>query len=108
MKGQRIFPGIILIGFGLYFFLERSQIHIFTGFYTGPLYFVLLDLPFSFRPIMAKTFMLFFLVLYYLALALHFHLGQLIEAWPSNFGIFILIISIGFILQARKTKSGMF
>ena len=34
--------------------------------------------------------------------------GQLIKFWPSHFGIFILIISIGFILQSRKTKSGMF
>ena len=41
MKGQRIFPGIILIGFGLYFFLERSQIHLLQAFTLGPLYFVL-------------------------------------------------------------------
>ena len=33
MKTQRIFPGTILIGFGLYFFLEHSQIRNFSGLF---------------------------------------------------------------------------
>ncbi len=108
MKGQRIFPGIILIGFGLYFFLERSQIHIFTGFYTWPTLFCIVGLAFLIQAYYGKDVHAILPGVILFGFGVHFHLVQLIEAWPSHFGIFILIISIGFILQARKTKSGMF
>ena len=108
MKGQRIFPGIILIGFGLYFFLERSQIHIFAGFYTWPTLFCIVGIAFLIQAYYGKDVHAILPGVILFGFGAHFHLVQLIKAWPSHFGIFILIISIGFILQARKTKSGMF
>lgn len=107
MKGNHIFPGIILIGFGLYFFLERSNIHIFTGFYSWPTLFCMIGLAFLIQAYYGGDVHAILPGVILFGFGLHFHLGQLIEAWPSDFGIFILILSIGFILQARKTKSGM-
>lgn len=108
MKGQRIFPGIILIGFGLYFFLERSHIQIFTGFYTWPTLFCIVGLAFLIQAYYGKDVYAILPGVIFLGFGLHFHLARFIDGWPTHYGIFIFIISIGFILQARKTKSGMF
>lgn len=108
MKGQRILPGIILIGFGLYFFLERSQIQIFTGFYSWPTLFCIVGLAFLIQAYYGKDVHAILPGVILFGFGAHFHLVKLLNFWPSHFGVFILIISIGFILQARKTKSGMF
>lgn len=39
MKTQRIFPGTVLIGFGLYFFLNIPKWKSFQAFIAGPLYY---------------------------------------------------------------------
>lgn len=42
MKNQRIFPGIILIGFGAYFLLQQSHITLLNNFIRGRPCFLLL------------------------------------------------------------------
>lgn len=108
MKAQRIFPGIILIGFGLYFFLERSQITFFSGFYSWPTFLCIVGLAFLIQAYYGKDNQSILPGVILFGFGAHFHLIKHVAAWPHHFGIFILIISIGFILQARKTKLGMF
>ncbi len=36
MKQQRIFPGVILLGFGAYFYLQQAHIILFSEFFTWP------------------------------------------------------------------------
>jgi hypothetical protein len=36
MKNQRIFPGIILIGFGVFFFWQQAKISLFAEFISWP------------------------------------------------------------------------
>ena len=46
MKNQRIFPGIILIGFGAYFFLQQTGITIFQQFSTWPTLLIIVGIAF--------------------------------------------------------------
>lgn len=108
MKAQRIFPGITLIGFGLYFLLERSHITIFKGFYSWPTLLCIVGLAFLIQAYYGKDHNVILPGIILFGFGAHFHLVKLLDTWPNHYGIFILIISIGFILQARKTKSGMF
>ena len=46
MKQQRIFPGIILIGFGAYFYLQQANIVLFQEFFTWPTLLIIVGLAF--------------------------------------------------------------
>ncbi|MGG0287420.1 DUF5668 domain-containing protein [Peribacillus butanolivorans] len=107
MKTQRIFPGIVLIGFGLYFFLEHSQIEIFPGFFSWPTLLCIVGIAFLIQAYSGNEFDSILPGVILLGFGAHFHIVENLDIWPDNIGIFILIISLGFILRARKTKSGM-
>jgi cadmium resistance protein CadD (predicted permease) len=107
MKTQRIFPGIVLIGFGLYFFLEHSQIEIFPGFFSWPTLLCIVCIAFLIQAYSGNEFDSILPGVILLGFGAHFHIVENLDIWPDNIGIFILIISLGFILRARKTKSGM-
>ncbi|WP_409301998.1 LiaF transmembrane domain-containing protein [Peribacillus sp. SCS-155] len=108
MKTQRIFPGVILIGFGLYFFLEQSQVDIFPGFYTWPTLLCIVGIAFLAQAYAGKDNESILPGVILFGFGLHFHMIERFKAWPDHIGIFILIIALGFILKARKTNSGMF
>ncbi|WP_285765558.1 DUF5668 domain-containing protein [Peribacillus sp. SI8-4] len=108
MKTQRIFPGIVLIGFGLYFFLEHSQIEIFPDFYSWPTLLCIVGAAFLIQAYSGNEFESILPGVILLGFGAHFHIVKNLEIWPDNIGIFILIISLGFILRARKTNTGMF
>ncbi|RFU65901.1 LiaI-LiaF-like domain-containing protein [Peribacillus glennii] len=107
MKAQRIFPGTILIGFGLYFFLEESRIEIFSGFYTWPTLLCIVGLAFLSQAYGGNDHEAILPGVILFGFGLHFHIVNKYRIWPDNVGIFILIISLGFILRAKKTNSGM-
>lgn len=107
MKKQRIFPGIILIGFGLYFFLEHSAIEIFPGFFSWPTLLCIVGIAFLVQAYSGNEYESILPGVILLGFGAHFHIANNLEIWPDNLGIFILIISLGFILRTRKTNSGM-
>lgn len=107
MKGQRIFPGTILIGFGLYFFLQQSNIEIFPGFYTWPTLLCIVGLGFLSQGYGGKDYEAILPGVILFGFGLHFHVVNTLQIWPDHIGIFILIIALGFILRARKTNGGM-
>lgn len=43
----------------------------------------------------------------FLGFGIHFHVVHTLKLWPNELGIFILIISLGLMLQGSKAKSGM-
>ncbi|MCY9139245.1 LiaF transmembrane domain-containing protein [Peribacillus frigoritolerans] len=108
MKTHRIFPGIVLIGFGLYFFLEHSQIEIFPGFFSWPTLLCIVGAAFLIQAYSGNEYESILPGVILLGFGAHFHIAENLEMWPDDIGIFILIISLGFILRARKTNSGMF
>jgi hypothetical protein len=108
MKNQKIFPGIILIGFGAYFFMQQSGISIFEKFYTWPTLLIIVGLAFLGQGYMAKDYEAILPGVILLGFGVHFHVVGHLAFWPNQIGTFILIIALGFFLRFQKTKSGLF
>ncbi|WP_026693756.1 LiaI-LiaF-like domain-containing protein [Peribacillus kribbensis] len=108
MKSQRLFPGVILIGFGLYFFLEKSGIEVFQGFFTWPTLLMIVGIAFLVQGYGARDYEAILPGVILTGFGIHFHVVNKLKIWPDHIGIFILIIGLGFVLRAKETRSGMF
>ncbi|MDQ0197115.1 LiaI-LiaF-like domain-containing protein [Neobacillus ginsengisoli] len=109
MKNQRMFPGIILIGFGAYFFLQQSGITLFQNFYTWPTLIIIVGIAFLAQGYAAKDYESILPGVILLGFGLHFHIAGRLTFWPDNsIGPFILILSLGFFLRFQKTGTGLF
>ncbi|MBY0123983.1 LiaI-LiaF-like domain-containing protein [Bacillus sp. S/N-304-OC-R1] len=108
MKNQRIFPGIILIGFGAYFFLQQSNITVFQAYLTWPSLLMIIGVAFLFQGYGAKDYQAILPGVILTGFGLHFHVVNRLDIWPDHIGTFILIIALGFLLQYQKTRSGLF
>jgi hypothetical protein len=109
MKNQRIFPGIILIGFGTYFLLQQTGITIFQQFFTWPTLLIIVGIAFLGQGYSAKEHEAILPGVIMAGFGLHFHLVGKVSFWPINtIGMLILIISVGFFLRFQKTNSGLF
>ncbi|OIK14367.1 DUF5668 domain-containing protein [Bacillus sp. MUM 13] len=108
MKSQRIFPGLILIGFGLYFFLKQANIELFQGFFNWPTILCIVGIAFLIQAYSGKDNEAILPGVILFGFGLHFHVVHRLEIWPDNIGVFILIIALGFILRARASSTGLF
>ncbi|WP_110927107.1 LiaF transmembrane domain-containing protein [Bacillus massiliglaciei] len=107
MKSQKIFSAVILIGFGLYFFLQHSHIEIFAGFYSWPTLLCITGLAFLLQAYKEKEHSSILPGIVLFGFGLHFHISGLFELWPGDIAAFMLILALGTILQARKLKASM-
>jgi hypothetical protein len=108
MKNQRIFPGVILIGFGAYFFLEQSQTTFFQEYLSWPTLLMIVGIAFLFQGYMAKDYEAILPGVVLTGFGLHFNVVNRLEIWPNHIGTFILIIALGFLLRYQKVKAGLF
>ncbi|MCM3568372.1 LiaF transmembrane domain-containing protein [Neobacillus mesonae] len=109
MKNQRIFPGIILIGFGIYFLLQQAGVSFFQTFSTWPTLIIIVGLAFLGQGYGAKDAESILPGVIMFGFGLHFLLAGRITSWPHNhIGMLILIISIGFFLRFQRTNNGLF
>ncbi|WP_456273850.1 LiaI-LiaF-like domain-containing protein [Bacillus sp. AK031] len=108
MKGQRLFPGMILIGFGIYFYLEQSNVTIFREFYTWPTLLIIVGAAFLAQGYKGKDYESILPGTILTGFGLHFHVTKMAALWPDHIGIFILIISLGFLLRYQRTGNGLF
>ncbi|WML45574.1 LiaI-LiaF-like domain-containing protein [Neobacillus sp. PS3-40] len=108
MKNQQIFPGIILIGFGAYFFLQQSGITIFEQFYTWPTLLIIVGIAFLGQGYIAKDYEAILPGVILLGFGVHFHIIGHLAIWPNQIGTFIFIIALGFFLRYQKTHTGLF
>jgi hypothetical protein len=108
MKNQRIFPGIILIGFGAYFLMQRSNVQLFQDFYSWPTLLLIVGIAFLFQGYGAKDYEAILPGVILAGFGLHFHIVRRLEVWPDHIGTFILIIALGFLLRAQKAGAGFF
>lgn len=108
MKYQRIFPGIILIGFGAYFLLQETGVAIFPRFFTWPTLLIIVGLAFLGQGYLSKESEGILPGVIMTGFGLHFHFSGHLSFWPDNtVGMLILIISVGFFMKYLKTNSGL-
>jgi hypothetical protein len=108
MKNARIMPGFILVGFGIYFFLQQQNILLFQSFFTWPTLLMIVGLAFLFQGYGAKDYQAILPGVILTGFGLHFHVVNRLDIWPDHIGVFILIIALGFLLTHQKTGSGLF
>lgn len=107
MKKQRIFPGIILLGFGIFFLVQQYDIDLFNGFDTWPTLLVIVGIAFLFQGYLAKDYEAILPGVILFGFGLHFHITNRLAIWPDSIGIFILIIALGFLLRSQRLGAGL-
>ncbi|CAM3748148.1 LiaI-LiaF-like domain-containing protein [Mesobacillus zeae] len=107
MKNQRIFPGVILIGFGIYFYLQQENIEFFQDFHSWPTLMAIVGIAFLVQGYWGKDYDSILPGAIFLGLGVHFHIAGRLEIWPGHLGAFILIIALGFLLRYQKTGTGL-
>ncbi|WP_077214151.1 LiaI-LiaF-like domain-containing protein [Bacillus dakarensis] len=108
MKNQRIFPGFLLLGFGIYFLLQELQVSLFEGFGTWPTLSIIVGVGFLLQGYLAKDNEAIIPGTILTGFGLHVHFVNILEVWPDHTGIFILIIALGFLLRYQKVRTGFF
>lgn len=108
MKGQRIFPSIILIGFGLFFFLEQTSPSFSIAIFSWPTILLVIGLAFLVQAYAGKTYDSILPAVLFIGLGVHFHL---VQHWNIQFvliGVVTLFLSLGYFLLNQKSKGSLF
>lgn len=108
MKNQRIFPGMILIGFGIYFFLQHAGVSISPQFYSWPTLLMIVGIAFLGQGYLGKDYEAILPGVILVGFGLHFHILSHFAFLANHIGSFILILALGFFLRYQKTHSGLF
>ncbi|WP_210366724.1 DUF5668 domain-containing protein [Bacillus sp. REN3] len=108
MKNQKIVPGIILLGFGIYFYLEQAKVSLFQEFYDWPTLLMIVGIAFLVQGYRGRDYESIFPGVILVGFGIHFHIVNRFELWPDHLGAFILIIALGFLLRYQKTGNGLF
>ncbi|WP_042345548.1 LiaF transmembrane domain-containing protein [Bacillus massiliigorillae] len=105
MNSRNLFAATTLILFGIYFFLNQSSIEVFPTFYTWPTLLCIVGIAFLVQSYKANNSEAILPGVILFGFGLHFHITHYFSVWPNEIGVFILIISLGFLLQSRKSKT---
>lgn len=108
MKNQRIFPGIILIGFGVFFFWQQAEISLFAEFISWPSLLMIVGIAFLCQGYGGKEYESIFPGVILTGYGLHFHIVNRLSIWPNSLGVFILIVALGFLLRYQKLGTNLF
>ena len=108
MKNQRIFPGIILLGFGIYFFWQEANISFFSEYMTWPTLIMIVGIAFLYQGYGGKDYDAILPGVILTGSGFHFHVVNRFSIWPDASGALILFIALGSILRYQKTGNGLF
>ncbi|WP_078555390.1 LiaI-LiaF-like domain-containing protein [Bacillus alkalicellulosilyticus] len=103
MKRQGIFPGVLFIGVGLFFFIQQFNVPFLDQFLTWPSILVVIGVAFLFQAFVGDNTYLFPGALL-TGLGIHFHLLHHITTWPTHWAMYTLIVGLSFIFLYMKTK----
>ncbi|CUA78714.1 hypothetical protein [Anoxybacillus suryakundensis] len=105
MKKRGIFSGIILIGFGTYFLLERFLL--FPSFHTWSTLLFIIGIAFLGQAFIGKDYSAILSGVVFTGVGVHFHLSSRLSSWPDDISVLTLIIALGLFLQYVKTKQAL-
>ena len=108
MKNQRIFPGIILVGFGIFFFWQQTNISLFSEFITWPTLLMIVGIAFLCQGYSGKDYESILPGVILTGFGVHFHVVNRLSIGLDSIGMFILIIALGFFLRYQKIRNGLF
>jgi hypothetical protein len=108
MKKQRIFPGIILLGFGIYFFWQQANITFFAEFMTWPTLIMIVGIAFLSQGYGGKDYDAILPGVILTGFGFHFHVVNRFSIWPDLVAALVLFIALGSILRYQKTGNGLF
>lgn len=104
MKRQGIFPGILLIGIGLYFLLIKLDLPFTSQILSWPSILIIIGLAFLFQTYIGKDDSVVFPGFLLLFLGIHFHAQALFPKWPAHWAMYTFIVGLAFFMQYVKTK----
>lgn len=107
MKKKHTFSGFLLIGIGLYFLLRQLELPIITDFYSWPTLLIIIGLAFLIHCYTSKEYQNLFAGTIILGLGIHFHGVGHYSFWIDNWGVYLLIVGIAFVVRFLKTKKGL-
>lgn len=106
MKKQGIFPGIILIGVGIYFLMDQLNLPFLKSVFTWPTLLLIIGVAFLFQAYLSNENQSIFPGIILIGLGVHFHGRELFDFWPDHWAIYTFIIGLAFMARHKKTKSG--
>ncbi|WP_017755992.1 LiaF transmembrane domain-containing protein [Calidifontibacillus oryziterrae] len=106
-KKQGIFPGLILIGIGIYFLMDQLNLPIVKNIFTWPTLLLIIGLSFLLQAYLAKDAQSVFPGIILFGLGVHFHGRDIFDFWPDHWAVYTLIVGIAFIFRHQKTKNGI-
>ncbi|MFB7140933.1 hypothetical protein ACFCYN_14865 [Gottfriedia sp. NPDC056225] len=107
MKKNRLFIGILLIGFGIYYLISKWKVpalHFFT-YWTTPI--VITGIALLVQAFKGREFQYVFPGVVVLGFGIHFYAIEHFQSWPNHWSILTLIISLGMLLQSQKGKGDL-
>ncbi|WP_428909299.1 hypothetical protein [Niallia sp. Krafla_26] len=107
MKNQRFFPGIILLGFGIYIIWKQANITFLSEFMTWSTLLIIVGIAFLAQGYGGKDYEAIMPGVILTGFGLHFHLVNRLSIWPDASGALILFIALGSFLRYQKTSNGL-
>ncbi|MBY6035297.1 hypothetical protein KUV80_01445 [Fictibacillus nanhaiensis] len=107
MKQQNKFSGIILLGFGLFFFAMRMDIALMQPYLTWPTLVIVIGIALLMQAGSGKDLVSLFSGVFLVGLGIHFHAISKIASWPNPLQMITLLTGIAFLVQYKKAKDGL-
>ncbi len=104
MKRKGIFPGMLLVGVGLFFLLQQWNVPFMTQLLSWPSILLIIGLAFLFQSYLGNDTQYLFSGWLLAGLGVHFHGNYLITNWPTHWSMYTFIVGGAFLMQYNKTK----
>ena len=102
----RMFPGILLLGFGCYFFIDDWMPE-WSFLQSWPTLLVIIGLAFLGQAYIGKDYESIIPGVIVTGIGVHFHVVSQLSLWASHLGVFVLVIALGFLLYYQKKRDGL-
>ncbi|MGM0874455.1 MAG: LiaI-LiaF-like domain-containing protein [Bacillota bacterium] len=106
MKKISLLPGIILLGIGLFYSIQKLNIHLFENQNSWQALLILLGAAYLISGHFEKDNSAILPGIILAGLGIHFVYQTKIPSWPDHPAAFLFILAFGMLLTAIKTKSG--